>query len=1019
VDPVDSERVKELLAQAARLPQRERRAFIEQSAGDNAAVKAEAIELLATLDDDQFLRSPTGAGVAVRVDVGAPPIERAGTRIGRYKLLQRIGEGGFGTVFMAEQTEPVVRRVALKIIKAGMDTAQVIARFEAERQALAMMDHPNIARVLDGGTTELGRPYFVMELVKGEPVTAYCDRQFLPVRQRLELFRDICGAVQHAHQKGIIHRDLKPTNVLVTVADGRPLPKVIDFGIAKATAVRLTEKTLFTELHQLIGTPEYMSPEQAEVSGIDIDTRSDVYSLGVLLYELLAGGPPFDPRRLRSAPLAEMQRIIRDEEPQRPSLRFRAQSSMLVVQMEAGSPSSDSSAVDIAKRRRTEPLTLERSLRGDLDWIVMKCIEKDRRRRYDTASALSDDIGRYLAKQPVSATPPSRSYKVRKFVVRNRGAVLMGIAIAATLLLATGVSIVFALRASRALTAEARHRAAAEKSAEETREVARFQSALLSGIDVPEMGKGIKRAMRAQVAEALSRPEAARGLATSRPTTQDAESELAAYDEIVAGVEPVDVARRVLNAYVLGDAAGKIAKEFADQPRVQVELLQTLGAVAHSLGLFGEAEPALRRAVELGEGDPASEDTVAQALSELGGVMSDTGRSAEAEQMHRRALAICRRHLGENDPEVINAMNNIAVTLAAQGKQSEAEAMVVDSLARARRLPAASRKTLANTLGLLAAMSFRRADYAAAEPLLRESLEIRRQLGDDQREQLASGLGNLASLRLALGDYAEADRLFRETLDMQRAVLGDEHPDIAVTMRSLAMARRRMGDRAGAEKLYLDALDRFKKQLGPAHPQVANVLNDLGILYKNGGDFARSEAMMREALEIMTSTHGKDHPEVALSEANLASNIRAQGRAAEAEPLFREALRVYQGKLPEGHPWRSGASIGLARSLIMLGKTDEAERLLLKEEPFIDRWPKVDRTRVGLMEGLIELYEAKDRAMPDADNSAKAAMWRGKLLAWRATTRPADSTQRVETGRSGDQTRRAPNPEKRESGGDE
>lgn len=345
--------------------------------------------------------------------------EHAGQIIGRYKLLQQIGEGGFGSVWMAEQREPVVRKVALKIIKLGMDTRQVIARFEAERQALALMDHPHIAKVLDAGATETGRPYFVMELCTGDAITEYCDKHNLPIRERLELFAQVCHAVQHAHQKGLIHRDIKPSNILVATQDGRPHGKVIDFGIAKATASRLTEKTLFTEHRQLIGTPQYMSPEQAEGS-LDIDTRTDVYSLGVLLYELLTGTTPFDPKSLRSAACAEIQRIIREVEPPRPSTRLSQNTGTLA---------------SIAARRHIEPKKLNTIIRGELDWIVMKCLEKDRQRRYESASGLAADIRAYLAGAPVLAAPPSAAYRVRKLIQRNRGAVAGGAAVVAALLI--------------------------------------------------------------------------------------------------------------------------------------------------------------------------------------------------------------------------------------------------------------------------------------------------------------------------------------------------------------------------------------------------------------------------------------------------------------------------------------------------------------------------------------------------------------------------------------------------------
>ena len=375
--------------------------------------------------------------------------EQPDQRVGRYKLLQKIGEGGCGVVFMAEQEEPVRRRVALKVIKLGMDTKTVIARFEAERQALALMDHPSIAKVLDAGATDTGRPYFVMELVRGIHITDYCDQNNLPTRERLNLFTQVCRAIQHAHQKGIIHRDIKPSNILVTLHDGVPIPKVIDFGIAKATTdQRLTDKTLFTALDQFIGTPAYMSPEQAEMSGLDIDTRSDIYALGVLLYELLTGRTPFDARRLLQVGLDEIRRIIREEEPPRPSTRL--------------STLTQADLSDISKRHQSEPAKLTSLTRGDLDWIVMKCLEKDRTRRYETANGLAADVQRHLSNEPVTAGPPSSLYRFQKMVRRNRLAFAAGAAIVTVLVLGVVVSSWQAVRAIRAEREQSRLRSEAE-----------------------------------------------------------------------------------------------------------------------------------------------------------------------------------------------------------------------------------------------------------------------------------------------------------------------------------------------------------------------------------------------------------------------------------------------------------------------------------------------------------------------------------------------------------------------------
>src|SRR5688500_9117431 len=422
----------------------QRETYLSGACGDDPTLRRKVDALLAAYEQAGSFLEAGQPGLGRTVDDAEARLREApGSVVGRYKLLQLIGEGGFGSVFMAQQDHPVRRVVALKVIKVGMDTRQVIARFEAERQALAMMDHPNIARVLDAGATDAGRPYFVMERVKGVPITEYCDTNNLSTRERLELFIPVCHAVQHAHQKGVIHRDIKPSNIMVTLADGKPIPKVIDFGIAKATNARLTEATLFTEYRQMVGTPAYMSPEQAESTGIDVDTRSDVYSLGVLLYELLTGTTPFDPKDLRGKAYAEIQRMIREVDPPRPSTRISGLGKTLVT---------------TAAHRRTEPRKLGQLMRRDLDWVVMKCLEKDRTRRYETASGLAADVRRYLADEAVQARPTSAAYRTAKFVRKHKAGAFAAGAVAAALVLGivgTSVGLVHARsQARRALQSE-------------------------------------------------------------------------------------------------------------------------------------------------------------------------------------------------------------------------------------------------------------------------------------------------------------------------------------------------------------------------------------------------------------------------------------------------------------------------------------------------------------------------------------------------------------------------------------
>jgi non-specific serine/threonine protein kinase/serine/threonine-protein kinase len=768
-------------------------------------------------------------------------------RIGPYRVLQKLGEGGMGEVWLAEQEEPVRRKVALKLIKMGMDTKRVIARFESERQALALMNHPNIARVFDAGSTDKGRPYFAMEYVKGEPITQYCDRHRLSTGERLELLLTVCEGVQHAHQKGIIHRDIKPSNVLVAVQDDHTVPKIIDFGVAKATEHRSTEKTMFTQLGALIGTPEYMSPEQAEMTGLDVDTRTDVYSLGVMLYELLVGALPFDPKQLRAASFDEIRRKIREDEPSRPSTRLST----------LGERSRKS-----ASMRRSDPASLARQLRGDLDWITMKAL-------------LAADIGRHLRHEPVIASPPSTTYRMRKFVRRHRiGVAASGFVLAALVLGLSGTTYGL-IRATRA-ESEAR---LAESEAREAAATAEYVSEFLTSLFQ------------------VSNPSEARGNAIT--------------------------AREILDV-----GASKIRAELADQPEVQTRLMGTMGSVYKNLGLVEQANSLLVEALEQGrrvlEDDPS---TIALILTELGDSQRMAGRYEEAESSALEALEIRRLALGEKHADTLRSISNLGLIRIEQGRYAEAEPLFVELLALHRQVRGVDDNEIRlTTMHNLALVYRNRGRYEEAEPLWSEVLEARRRILGDDHPNTTATMGNLGMLYHDLRRYEEAERLMLETLANKRRVQGEDHPDVWVSMNNLALLYSDMSRYDEAERLYGEVLEFVQSTYGEAHPGTIVSMGNLGDLYTTMGRYEEAERLLGTAMRNVENLFPRIHVVTGFTIRKLGRCLSGMRRFEEAETKLLEAHEIQTQAVGAGHDQTKKVVKNLVELYDAWGRPEKARR---------------------------------------------------------------------------------------------
>ena len=799
-------------------------------------------------------KGPSDPKSADRTLSAANSGEAAAVQIGPYRLLHILGEGGMGEVWLAEQKTPIHRTVALKLIKAGMDTKTVVARFESERQALALMDHPNIAQVYDAGSTPEGRPYFVMEYVPGLSITEYCDRHRLTMKERLELFMQVCDGVQHAHQKAIIHRDLKPSNVLVVEQNDKAVPKIIDFGLAKAVAQRLTDKTFFTEMGALVGTPEYMSPEQAGLREQNVDTRTDVYSLGVILYELLVGALPFDAKTLRAAGLEAILRVIREEDPPKPSTKVRLM----------GNGSTDS-----AEKRKEEPRSFARHLQGELDWITLKALEKDRARRYGTASELSADLARYLRNEPVVAGPVNAAYRMRKYAARHR----FGIgAVAAAVILLAGFAVAQGVELRRVRSERDR----ADRERDRANRITDFMTRMFR----------------------VSSPTEARGNSIT--------------------------AREILDK-----ASTDIDTGLNRDPELQAQLMFTMGAVYDNLGLYPRAQSLDQRAVDIRKSalGPDHPDTL-RSVHNLADVLDEQGHYAEAGKLYRDTLAASTRVLGPEDRETLRLRIGLADVLIHTGHYAEAEKLNRETLDIDRRVLGPTHRDTLGTMNNLARDLQAEGRYEEAEKINREALEIRRQtFGPDHPDTLDS-MANLANVLDDEGKFAEAEKLFRENFEVRTRVQGPEHPATLTAMGNVAVAQTREGHLPDAEKTYRQVYDIQRRVLGPEHPDTLRSLNNLAGVLEGENRHADAAELYRQTFDIKRRVLGPEHPSTLMTMTNLILVLDTGHRFAEGEKLDREELAIQQRVKGPHNPDTALATYNLACLVAQQGRKDEAFSLL-------------------------------------------------------------------------------------------
>jgi eukaryotic-like serine/threonine-protein kinase len=862
---VDIERLKRLFLEAIELPDRAARdQFVNEQTSGESGLRGRLLDMVAAHEhparalDSPFLEAQDAQALgqacpALPGSERSLSPEQAGMLLdGKYKLLELVGEGGMGSVWMAEQMEPVRRKVALKLVKAGMDTRQVLMRFEIERQALALMDHPNIAKVLDGGMTELGRPYFVMEFVRGLPITRYCDDNRLGITERLKLFTTVCQAVQHAHQKGIIHRDIKPGNLLIAMQDGRPVAKVIDFGLAKAMNQPLSDRSLYTLHGMMLGTPSYMSPEQAETNNLDIDTRTDIYSLGVVLYELLTGSTPLDTQAFRQAAWQEMMALIRDTDPPCPSDRL----------------SSSDALPSVAARRHIEPAKLTRMVKGELDWIVMKCLEKDRARRYESADGLADDLERHLADDVVVARPPSAAYRWKKFLRRHRSQAMAG----ALVMLALAAGLVSTRLALNDAMNQRSDAVAAQRNEAKQRE-------------------------RAEHAESEARTNEQRA-------REIAESESRARASSERRLEQLNNAYHVLATVFRNLNPG--AGEKDGQP-LQVVLGDRLAQAARELDA-NPVEDAL---------------TMARIRKTLGDSMLGLGQANSATALLTQALNSLTSELGASHPETLECRFNLAHAYLEDGKRDLAlgEHQACHDLRTASL--EINHPDILRSQSAIGLCHLRSGMPDVAIKVLREAADLQKSILGPQHHDTLDTLNNLALAYLDQKRHDLALPVFADVLNAQRALCGEEHPETLNALNNFAVCKQAVGKPDELIPVFERLVELSRKHLGANHPDTLARMNNLASTFRETGQLDKSIPMHEEIVARKRDRLGENHPGTLLSIANLGRNYQVAGRNEDARPLLEKAYS-YSGQFPE----LAFVEPHLAECLAVLGRKEEAAELL-------------------------------------------------------------------------------------------